>query len=99
MSFNIGDRVSITMIGCLYTTYKQWLVKEGIPAPYFNNYFYGLIPSFNEREHNFKVVARGTHSADEEVMLYLIESCEHNCYLIDEEGITKVPSTILDWFD
>lgn len=99
MSFNIGDRVYITDVGCVYSTYEQWLVDQDVPSPYFENFHYGKVPSEDEANNSFKIVVEGPHSVDNKTLIYLIESCEHNCYIFDEEGMTKAPPLILDWFD
>lgn len=80
MKYNIGDKVKITDIGCRYSTYDSW-VK--IHAPHkINTYNKRSIPNGAKAE----VVARGKHSPNKDVNVYLIQSGDSSIS-ISEEGI------------
>ena len=88
-TIKVGDTVTVVNSGKTYMTYADWF-KEQNCGNLVAKYAYGHLPIV----HNcwYKVIAKGKHVANSNLILYAIEDTENygEIYLIAESGIERV---------
>lgn len=90
-NIKIGDTVTITCPGQIYSTYHNWFKENNVDVDIASRYAYGdeCSPSTT---HTYIVLAVGKHSENSLMTMYAISATLYGnkVYLINDKGIKKV---------
>ncbi len=83
--FKLGDKVTVTNLGKIYTTYEEWARLHGLTGWTWGD---KILTPLETQE--FTVVARGKHLSTTEIIV-AIQASNGRTFIIGESGVTLAP--------